>query len=161
MKKLKLFVALALMTAACDGEANADRAALEGRNDIQQVAEDDPVMNAAISQAKKSLPQFLAVLKQTGAKPDDIGFKYPLGGWEHIWVGDVKMEDGVLVGTLSNEPAQEAFKMGQEVRVPINQVSDWAYRDSNGVMQGHYTTKVLLPQLDPQEAASIRESFGW
>ncbi len=156
-----IWAAIILPTAACNKSANADSPSVEGRNDMVDVSKDDAAMNAAIAEAKNTLPTFLAILNQNGAKSEDISFKYPLGGWEHIWVGDVKAEGTFLTGTLSNEPEQEGYKFGQEVRVPISEVSDWAYRDEKGVMRGHYTTKVLLPKLEAEEAASIRESFGW
>jgi uncharacterized protein YegJ (DUF2314 family) len=134
---------------------------LEKRDDLASVEKSDPAMNAAIAEAKKTLPDFVAKLDANKGDMADVGFKYPLGGWEHIWVGDVKHDGEFLTGVLVNQPAQPEHKMGEAVRVAMKDVSDWAYRDNEGVMQGHYTTKVLLPQLDPEEAASIKQSFGW
>jgi uncharacterized protein YegJ (DUF2314 family) len=160
MQKLRwMIVPLLLITSSgCDAE---NRRELKDRPDITEVAKEDSAMNAAIAAAKKAIPQFLAVLNATDDKITDIGFKYPLGGWEHIWVTNVRKEGEFLVGELSNEPAQEGYKIDDTVKVPLAVVSDWAYRDKNGVMQGHYTTKVLLDQIDPEEAAGIKESFKW
>jgi uncharacterized protein YegJ (DUF2314 family) len=160
MKKLRLMIVpiLMLTSSGCDAQ---NREELKDRPDITEVTKEDPEMNAAIAAARKNIPQFLAVLSTKDDNISDIGFKYPLGGWEHIWVANVRKEGAFLVGELSNEPAQEGYKIDDTVKVPLATVSDWAYRDKNGVMQGHYTTKVLLDRIDPQEAASIKESFKW
>ncbi len=140
----------------------SERTALtENRTDMQSVGKVDPVMNTAIAEAKKSLPDFIAKLDASKGGLPDATFKYPLAGWEHIWVNDVKHEGDFLIGTLANQPAEPGYKIGDPVRVAIKDVSDWGYRDPAGKMQGHYTTRVLLTQIDPQEAASIKESFGW
>ncbi len=161
--------ALISCTSACDAfptststTKDAERDALVAkRNDMKQVEKSDPVMNAAIADAKKTLPAFIAKLDSSNDALADATFKYPLAGWEHIWVGDVKHDGEFLTGTLANEPAEPGHKMGESVRVSLKDVSDWAYRDEKGVMQGHYTTRVLLPQLDAEEATGIKESFGW
>jgi uncharacterized protein YegJ (DUF2314 family) len=170
-KSLVILSSLALlsMLSACDAPQKNEssmndaqkEAVVEGRDDLESVEKSDPVMNAAIAEAKKTLPDFVAKLDANKGSMTDIGFKYPLAGWEHIWVADVKHDGEFLTGTIANQPAEPGHKMGEAVRVAMKDVSDWAYRDEDGVMQGHYTTKVLLPQLDPQEAAGIKQSFGW
>ena len=57
-------------------------------------------------------------------------------------------------------PAMAGHSLGEEVKVPLKDVSDWAAR-VNGKMQGHYTTRVLLDELAPDEAAVIKQNFGW
>ncbi len=173
-KKLTLLIAPILIlasTSACDfaqsnsGQSTtteAERQAItEQRKDLAPVEKSDPVMNAAIAQAKSTLPGFVSKLDASNGALSEATFKYPLAGWEHIWVSDVKHDGGFLTGVLANTPAEPGHKMGDPVRVALKDVSDWAYRDDKGVMQGHYTTKVILPQIDPAEAAGIKESFGW
>lgn len=161
-----------LATAACgqaaeqNAEQGADKAqqeavaAREGK-DMSAVEKSDPAMNAAIAEAKRTLPEFLAKLDSPPPGTGEFVFKYPLGGWEHIWVEQVSRKGDTLTGRLSNVPVQEGFKHGDTVSVPLRAVSDWAYRDAQGVMQGHRTTRVLLPRLDPEQAAAIREAMGW
>ncbi len=47
------------------------------------------------------------------------------------------------------------------MRVSIYDVSDWSYRDTDGVMHGHRTTRVLFPELEPELVAQIKADFGW
>lgn len=142
-------------TTACSDLATTER------DDVTQVADDDPQMEAAKATAQRTLPEFLAVLEETPEGVSDIGFKFPLRGNEHIWVDNVARDGDHLTGNLSNHPMQQEWALGDQVRVPLDQVSDWAWRDSEGNMQGRYTTRVLLDRIDPEEAAAIVYDFGW
>jgi uncharacterized protein YegJ (DUF2314 family) len=142
--------------------ATAPLAALaQDEPDIVEVDADDPEMNAAKAEAQRTLPQFLAFLANPPAGSGDFVIKFPLGGWEHIWVSDVVRRGQVLVGRLANDPVEKDHAIGDEVSVPLAEVSDWAWRDADGVMQGHFTTRVLLSRIDPEEADYIRAYMGW
>lgn len=118
-------------------------------------------MNAAIAEAKRTIPHFLAVLRNPPRGTSDLWIKYPLEGTEHIWVENLRRVGDRIEGRLMNVPIDERYKLGQAVSVPITQISDWAYRDAQGVVQGNRTTRYLLPRLDPTDAASVREQMGW
>ncbi len=161
MKKLGLLL-VPLLIMSSSGLLAKKHAAPTPRSDtITAVKASDPVMNAAIAEAKRTLPKFLAILAAQEPSITEIGFKYPLGGWEHIWVTNVRRDGPYLRGDLANEPAQRRYKLGDPVKVKLADVSDWAYRDKDGVMQGHYTTRVLFSQIDPEDAANIKASFKW
>ncbi|WP_299193362.1 DUF2314 domain-containing protein [uncultured Erythrobacter sp.] len=155
---LAAFAALALALTA--NPAFAQPVTSE-RDDVERVESSDPEMNAAIETAQQTLPDFLAMLADPPRGVSQIGFKFPLGGWEHIWVHDVRRDGDYLTGRLSNVPMQEEWKQNERVRVPLSEVSDWAWMDADGVMRGQHTTRVLLSRIDPQMAAAIAESFGW
>jgi uncharacterized protein YegJ (DUF2314 family) len=44
--------------------------------------------------------------------------------------------------------------------IALDDVVDWGYKKA-GVVQGNYTTKVLLTKLPPEEAARARQVLGW
>lgn len=122
---------------------------------------DDPVMDAAIAEAQRTLPEFLAALADPPIGASEFGIKYPLGGWEHIWVGNLRRDGDRITGTLANAPEQEGRRLGERVSVPLADVSDWAWRSPDGVMHGHHTTRVLFPQLPEEVVEAIRQDFGW
>ena len=126
-----------------------------------EFAADDPAMDAAIAEAQRTLPEFLAAIADPPAGARDFAIKYPLGGWEHIWVDNLRLDGDRMSGTLANAPEQEGHRLGERVSVPLAEISDWAYRAPDGVMQGHRTTRVLLAQLPEDLAAAISEDFGW
>lgn len=158
MRLRTLLAALALIAAPVALSAQPQTAE---RDDVVPISQNDREMNAAIAEARRTLPEFLKIVDKPPPGVDSIAFKYPLGGWEHIWVSDVERRGNVLVGRLDNEPMQENYRIGQVVEVPFAQVSDWAYRGADGVMRGHRTTRVILGRIPKDEAARIREAFGW
>ena len=50
---------------------------------------------------------------------------------------------------------QEGHRIGEPVSVPLAEISDWAYRAPDGVMQ------VLFPQFPAELTAAIKEDFRW
>mgnify|MGYP000632655342 CR=1 FL=1 len=73
------------------------------------------------------------------------------------WQGNLRRERGQLVGDLANEPAGLSGRhLGSRVVVDDAQVSDWAIIANEG-MYGSFTTRVMLPFIDPNEAASLRQ----
>lgn len=153
-----LWLVSAPATAAPDSEREAMMA---DREDMVTVEASDARMNAAIAEARASLPDFLSAYRSGRFDPASFVIKYPLGGWEHIWVDITSIDKDVVNGRLSNVPAQPAYRQGQVVRVPLTDISDWAYRDERGVMVGHRTTRVLLPQMDADMRRSVEEFLGW
>ncbi|QUL37021.1 DUF2314 domain-containing protein [Erythrobacter sp. JK5] len=128
---------------------------------IVEVDQTDAAMNAAKDEARETLDQWLAVLADPPEGASDILFKFPLGGWEHIWVGNVARDGDTLTGNLANAPHSEGYAYGDPVRVPLTQVSDWTWRDATGYVHGHRTTRVLFDQLDPETVEAIKRDFGW
>ena len=166
MRRIRLAVPVAALLASALAPAEMIAVAHaqeipDERKDVASVDNDDPEMNRAIAEAKRNLPDFLDVLEKPPAGATRIGFKFPLGGWEHIWVGDVSRDGTYLIGRLNNDPIQEQYSLGDPVRVPLSDVSDWAWMDKDGVMRGQFTTRVLLDRLDPDTADAIRKSLGW
>ncbi len=121
---------------------SAMETAAEDRDDIELAKNDDPDVNAAIAEAKRTTPAFLTALND----PDsyNITFKYPLGGFEHIWVDNVRRDGAFLTGNLANDPVQEGWKRGDAVRVPAADLSDYFYCDADGAPHGHFTTIVFI-----------------
>lgn len=163
MKKVMMVAAaLWLVSAPATAAPDSEREAMMAdREDMVTVEASDARMNAAIAEARATLPDFLSAYRSGRFDAASFVIKYPLGGWEHIWVDITSIDKDVVNGRLSNVPAQPAYQQGQVVRVPLTDISDWAYRDERGVMVGHRTTRVLLPQMDADVRRSVEEFLGW
>lgn len=159
MRKTLLTIAAALVAGLASPVLAQDT--FEDRPDVTPVETSDPEMNKAIATAQRTLPEFLEVLENPPPGLLHLSFKFPLGGWEHIWVDQVQRKGDVLIGRLSNVPMQEEWRQGQRVSVPLSEVSDWSWMGSDGVMRGQFTTRVLLDRIDPAQAEAIRRDFGW
>ena len=150
----------ALALAACDPKPVAETSG--PGDDIVQFVQQNTEMNAAIAQAKASLPVFLARLDANQIQPtDSLKVGFPAGeGHEHIWVNQIAREGDQLTGVLANEPnAMPGQHRGSVVVFPIALVSDWSY-EKDGKRWGNYTTRVMLPYIAPEEADAVRESLS-
>lgn len=161
MKKFLIAIAFA---AALTSPAWAQKGETERAPDpIVQFSDQDAAMNAAIAEARRSYPQFLTQFNAAPAREASqsymlkLGLPTPDGGHEHIWVSNLRRERGQLVGDLANEPAGLSGRhLGSRVVVDDAQESDWAIITNEG-MYGSFTTRVMLPFIDPNEAASLRQ----
>jgi uncharacterized protein YegJ (DUF2314 family) len=130
-------------------------------DEVVQFNAEDQAMDAAIAEARRTLPQFFgefntAPAQSRGAFLVKVGMPVEGGGHEHIWVSDLRRENGQLVGALANEPNwMPGMHRGSRVVVDESLISDWSIHSPDGIY-GSYTTRVMLPHLDPNEAAQVR-----
>jgi len=131
---------------------------------IVGVAANDPEMNSAIVRARGGLPVFFGHATAPGPGESQFLIKFDLlpepAKTEFIWAEVIGHTPGVTVARLVNTPGDARFRAGQQVTVRDQDVIDWGYR-KDGVMQGNYTTRVLLKRVPPEEAAADRKSLGW
>jgi uncharacterized protein YegJ (DUF2314 family) len=119
------------------------------RAPVLQVGVDDAEMGEAIARARATLPEFLRVLAEPQPGHRDFAIKgfFPDLG-EHMWVSDPAHMDGQLVGRLGNHPATPGkLRLGDEVRVPEDRVTDWKYVQHD-VLIGGYSIRVLRNRMD-------------
>ncbi len=150
------FAAILLVTAA--GSALG----CKPREDIVYVEPDDVEMNAAIAEARKTLPVFWRVYE--GKAPDidtymlKIKLPMPDGTPEHIWLDLLTHNGDAVTGTLFNKPVNlPTRKQGDVVTVPVADISDWTYR-KGGMQYGHFTTRVIvkrMPTAVAEEQAAV------
>jgi uncharacterized protein YegJ (DUF2314 family) len=131
---------------------------------VVTVAVDDPEMNAAMAEARRKLPDFFAHFANPGAGENNFSVKYDLlpepGQAEFIWAEVISHSPGVTIARLANNPVDGRFTLGEKVTIRDDEIVDWGYyRD--GVMQGHFTTRALLPRLDQAQQDSIRDALNW
>lgn len=134
-------------------------------NGLVWVKEDDARMTAAIAEAKRTLPDFLAHLAHPGANEQGFGVKYdiiPGPKAEFIWTHDLRVDaTRVMTGALDDDAQMiDGFKANRRVTIVTTDIIDWGYFKDK-VMQGNRTTRVLLDMVDADEAAAIRRAFGW
>jgi uncharacterized protein YegJ (DUF2314 family) len=125
---------------------------------------DDARMNAARAEARRRLPEFFAALSARATTDDGFVLKYDLnlgrGDPEFIWANNIQVQGDRITGNLANAPVNNPRRLGEAVTIPRNLIVDWGFF-RNGVMQGSFTTRVQLEQLDPRQAAEIRRNLGW
>ena len=117
----------------------------------------DPRLDAAISEARASLPTFWSKFDRRKAGEGDYlvkaGMKTTGGGTEHIWMDVLDHSADKITGRLANEPEHlSGLSIGSQVEVDVRDVSDWAY-SRDGKFYGHFTTRVLSERMPPDVRA--------
>lgn len=130
------------------------------KDEIVGFREGDAAMNAAIAEARRSLPTFWRLLEAdpvvAASGKIKVGFDTP-GGPEHMWVREVRREGAVVKGLLDNRPVWlKGFAKGDPVTIDPADISDWSYiREER--MYGSYTTRVMLPHLPAEQREAYRK----
>ncbi len=119
----------------------------------------DAAMNAAIADARATLPIFFAVFDDPGGQATDLSLKVAVpvgnGGHEHIWTGQIRRTgEAAFEAQLANDPVDFVGKLGDPIRFAEDEISDWGYMADDG-LHGHYTTRVMLPLMDAETAAYV------
>lgn len=147
---LKRLLLPALLASAClVGSASA-------QDPIIGYDKDDAAMNAAIAEARATLPLFLAqAFNDEGASWDEalvkVGFPTVDGSGmdlEHIWVAPFMLrDDGSFIGLLANEPvAMGDVTVGDPVEFDRAMISDWHMTAPSGRFWGSFTSRVMHAQ---------------
>lgn len=136
--------------AACSGESDDPDA--EFRKDL----------SAATQQARAKLPVFWEHFAAPEVDEYDFSLKAAIprrdgqAGAEDVWLENIARSDSRIVGELSVNPRYLGeLRAGAIVEFQQSQIVDWAFMRGNSLL-GHYTTRVLLPRLDSQQAEWLR-----
>lgn len=160
-------LAAALLMGACSDKPSPDEDGVIRRQGQADVIQDFDAarMEAAISEAKSNLSQFIGALSdpQPGQKDFAIkhGFKVPGSGREYLWITEPTFGSDGFTGLVNNDPIHlEDLSMGQEVTIPRDEVADWLY-DDNGQLQGGYTIAALVYGSPEQDAYADAMGIDW
>jgi uncharacterized protein YegJ (DUF2314 family) len=158
--------ALALTTAALvlavAPAALAQDAAAEGFVRERAISPDEAAalskaFTEAVQAARASLPVFWGRLAENpGATPDEFGlkvvFKTPEGGFEDLWLSDIKRDGARITGRLNYEPdGLPNLHRAQIVPIIEGNVVDWTFKEGRK-RYGHFTTRVMA-KANPEESA--------
>jgi len=111
---------------------------------------DDPEMQAAVNEARRRWPDFVAAFEarhdQHGDEEPPFLVKAPFTDGEHVefmWVRVTGIENQIIYGVLENMPANvRSIHVGQRVRVRLDNLNDWMCI-LDGKPAGAFTLQVL------------------
>jgi uncharacterized protein YegJ (DUF2314 family) len=139
---------------SCDSSLK-EKIVRDGEPDVIQLTEDDREMNHAIQTARDLFPIFLSAIQSQDSSGFHsfrikMRFEHSEGG-EHIWVDQVSLVSGELVGVIGNDPVSvENIKMGDTVKISQNRVSDWMFFNGDNI-EGGFSVKLLRKRMTPEE----------
>jgi uncharacterized protein YegJ (DUF2314 family) len=157
-RAIYLIIAIsALALASISAQAADTRQAFERTSTeppYVEVPKDHTAMHQAVTQARKTVGEFIAALNHPAPGQKDFEVKKPFiqnGQVEHIWLSDVQFVGNRFQGRVDNQPRKiQGLKLGQLVSVKPSEISDWLYID-HGKLVGGYTVRVHYNELSPKE----------
>jgi len=112
---------------------------------IIQVADDDPLMLAAVEKARQGWSKFANAFEASAG--ENFSVKAPIsreGNTEFIWIAVTSLEGERIYGTLGNDPANlGTLKFGSKVSVSVEELNDWCYMDPQGKLNGGFTIEAV------------------
>jgi uncharacterized protein YegJ (DUF2314 family) len=99
-------------------------------------------------------------------EPDDRAFsvKVPVrdgADVEHIWLENVRQENGVFHGTLGNVPELvRGRRQGEWVSEAAATISDWMYVHDDHLVGG-YTLRLMFARMSPAERADATRGLDF
>jgi uncharacterized protein YegJ (DUF2314 family) len=125
----------------------APLAALEqgGLAPVIGVAADDPRLLAAVREARRRWPEFVAAFEQRD-QGQLFSVKVPVREGkqtEYMWLSVSALENEMIYGRLDNEPvSMKRLHAGDRLRVPVRDLNDWLYTRGD-TLAGGFTIDVL------------------
>jgi uncharacterized protein YegJ (DUF2314 family) len=155
-----LFVTLALtltLVFGCSRSSDSDN--------YVHVADDDKEMEAAIAKAVATTNEFMTAFRAQKPATKNFCLKKPYptpaGSSEHMWIEITAEGDGVFKGTVANNAEETTkVKLGQEVFVRLDEISDWKYEDGKKLVGG-YTIRYFLNKMSAEERKKVLEQSGF
>lgn len=131
---------------------------------VVNVDEQNRVMNAAISQARSTLDEFLELHDLPPEGAENFKLKVMLSddnGVEHFWFTPFKRIEGGFAGVLANEPSVvNSVEFGEVYGFKREQITDWGY-ELNGRQYGSYTVCALFNFMEKEVVTIYKRDHGF
>lgn len=138
---------------------------------------DDPAMEQASAKARETFRFFwremawerrriipgceVSAVKAAFADPPEVRARNPDGlEVEHMWISEVDFDGQQIYGTLLNSPdSLQSYQEGDQVEIPMQQLSDWMYVVS-GEVCGGFTVDLMRSRMGKAERAQHDQAWG-
>jgi uncharacterized protein YegJ (DUF2314 family) len=153
--------ATAVVVALLLGVVACERGLPEG---VYQASTADAVVNAAMEEARASLPAFWKAYESTDGTREKFVLKVrlesPSGMAEHVWMGVTGRQGNVVHGLLANEPAGiPGLHLRSPLSVTTDKISDWGY-ERDGKLYGNFTSRVLIGQMSAEDKEALERMLS-
>jgi len=147
---------LASPLAACSGADNEMAAEAKYEKDVA----------AASVQARGKLAYFWEHFEAPEVDEYDFSLKVAFPrrdgeeGTEDAWVENIARDVDTIKGELMVDPKYLGeLRGGAIMDFSEKQIVDWSFLRGEELI-GHYTTRVMLPRMNPEQADGLRSMFG-
>src|SRR5258708_23927702 len=123
------------------------------------VPRDDPDMQQAYLEARRTIEQFIRYLQSPTLTQGYFGVKVRITGAdrdEYFWMSDVAYDGGAFIGKIEGESnlLRQSKKAGDNHQARLDEIYDWMIVD-NGKLVGGYTIRMARSKMTPEN----RERF--
>jgi uncharacterized protein YegJ (DUF2314 family) len=145
-----------LLTFACTSSATPTL--------IQTTTGTDAELDAAIREARDSLPTFLRTIATPHADRTIVAVKVrfapPGESSQDIWVDEVVYGDGVFRGSMGDDIPSMKLEVGEKIVIDEKDILDWMVVQ-DGKLIGGYTVRLAMQRMDAQERERFLESLDY
>jgi len=118
------------------------------------ISNDDPLMLAAIAEAKRTWPHFLELFARY---PKDSLVKFRLrvesGEIENVWGDLLELEGDRLTAYLRTPPVGRVSLPSRELTFPVEEVVDWQVMVEDGSLRGGFTQQATIRILERENGS--------
>ena len=161
IKSIIIVFAVLICFSSCKDAAIKKEAA---NKKSMQLAENDKVVKEAIKEAKKGISGFYKVFDEQDPKNYNYSIKMAFNDFkktEHIWLDNLKYENGTLYGFVANSPKHVPhIKNGDKIPIEGDKIVDWMYL-RNDYLQGGYTIKALRKNMTAKQKKAFDTKVGF
>lgn len=133
---------------------------------VVPIEHDDPLMLAAIGEARRRWPEFARAFATAGkgaADPGSFSVKFAAREGEvveHLWVSVTAIDGETVRGTVGNEPVQlKELELGKPVELPVAELEDWLFFRDRKLIVG-FTVKVVTTRMEEAAAKARAERLA-
>lgn len=124
---------------------------------------EDPSMEAAFAQARRSLDEFKALLAAPNSTRTfaalKVRFTLP-DGQQDIWVDNISYENGQFHGLMGDDLPALRLEFGEGVEVPVEDILDWMIVE-DGKLIGGFTIRLAYSRMTPEEKQFFLDDAGY
>jgi len=113
---------------------------------VTEVADSDPDMAAAVAEARRRWPEFIAAFNNRKPGQNFAAKRAFSDGrnTEYMWISVERVEHDVAYGVVNNDPVNlRGVRCGDDAEVRLEELNDWMYADGDE-MVGGFTVNVVM-----------------
>ena len=161
--RMLAFVAAAGLLASCQDKAKEKRRA--DLTDLMHGNTPDADIQAAIEHARKTVPEFLAALKEPRDRKQFMVRKaFPATGGKQqiLWITGLSFDGTLLHGKVDDNTARPGSGIPKDgsVSFPPSEIADWMYNDG-GLAVGGFMLRALKKKMTEEEWAKLTQQIAF
>lgn len=160
-----LAMGLAQAQTASTAQPSTAQKKAETKQEVVELNDKDPAMQAAFKKAQASLDDFLKIHESNdpNISVDSVRVRLTEGKvTEYVWIHPFEKDGNRFKGQANSVPSRlKKLSIGGQVSFKRQDIVDWTYFEiKSRRMHGNYTTCVQLTHAPAAEVEALKKSYG-